>query len=101
MEILFVALIGGAIGGAVRYLLPHHDRYGVVLLPAQGAMTASIVWVLLTWAGLKWNAGLIWWISLLIPVAVTAVTAVVLGARRVRHDTELFDRVASGRSARA
>lgn len=90
MEILFVALIGAALGGIARYALPRHDRYGVVLLPAVGASVASLLWVALTWLGLAWDAGLIWWISLLGAAIISAALAWVLGTRRQRHDETLF-----------
>lgn len=90
MEILFAALLGAAIGGIARYVLPRHDRYGVVLLPATGASVASVLWVALTWMGLKWDAALIWWLTLVLTAAICVLLVLVVGSRREAHDTARF-----------
>ncbi len=88
MELLFVTLGGLILGFLARYALPHRPTSGVLLVPAIGAAFAAALWVALTWAGLKWDAGVIWWITLGATAAVCAATALLLGRARDRHDTE-------------
>jgi uncharacterized membrane protein YeaQ/YmgE (transglycosylase-associated protein family) len=99
MEILFV-FIGGAILGAIaRYTLPHRDEHGAVLVPAVGAVAATIVWVALTWLGWAWDGGWIWWASL-IAAAVSAVAFdLLVGRRRVHEDAVLLERLTTTAAA--
>ncbi len=98
MELLFVTLGGLILGFLARYTLPHRSTNGVLLVPALGAAFSAALWVALTWAGLKWDAGLIWWITLVATAAVCAVAAVLLGRVRQRQDA---DRLATLTRARA
>ena len=88
MELLFVVLGGLSLGFVARYALPNRSTNGVLLVPAIGAAFAAALWVALTWAGLQWDAGLIWWITLGATAAVCAATAVLLGRARERQDAE-------------
>lgn len=94
MEILFVVLIGAAMGGIARYSIPGRERSGVMLLPAVGAASASALWVALTWAGLAWDGGLIWWLSLLGSAVLSVAAALLLGRRRTAHDEARFAELA-------
>ncbi|WP_348787260.1 hypothetical protein [Leifsonia sp. NPDC080035] len=96
MELLFVALAGAIIGLAARYLLPNRHTHGSVLIPALGVSVACILWVALTWAGLKWDGGWIWWITLLGTIAITAVADLVIGRVRNAHDDKLLHTLARG-----
>ena len=100
MELLFVALAGAIIGLAARYLLPHRHTHGSVLIPAVGVSVACILWVALTWAGLKWDGGWIWWITLLGTIVVTAAADLVIGHVRTAHDDKLLHTLARGAIAR-
>jgi hypothetical protein len=64
MELLFITLGGAVIGLLARYTLPYRHAHGSVLIPAVGAGAAAALWVALTWLGLKWNGGWIWWVTL-------------------------------------
>lgn len=86
MEILFVFLIGATIGMLARYSLPRRERYGALLVPALAAAVASALWTVLTWAGLDWSAGLIWWLSLGLSAVVATVVALRLGRTRTVRD---------------
>lgn len=86
MELLFVALGGLILGFLAHYVLPRRDRTGVLLVPAVGAAVASALWVALTWAGLEWDGGAIWWITLLVTGAVCAAVAILAGRSRERRD---------------
>ena len=83
MELLFIALGGAVLGLAARYALPGRMTHGAVLVPAIGTMVASVVWVALTWAGLAWNEGWIWWVTL----GVTALASVAADMALVRTRT--------------
>ena len=100
MELLFVVLAGAILGLAARYLLPNRHTHGSVLIPAVGVVVASALWVALTWAGLKWDGGWIWWITLLGTAAVVAVVDLVVGRVRTAHDDKLLHTLARGAVAR-
>jgi hypothetical protein len=89
MELLFVALIGLLIGGAGRYLLPWRRTHGVALMPAIGCIAAMVLWVALTWAGLKWDGGVIWWVALIGTGVVVAAVDLLVGRLRTRADAAL------------
>ncbi|MGO4299683.1 hypothetical protein [Leifsonia sp. RAF41] len=100
MELLFVVLGGAIIGLAGRYLLPHRHTHGSVLIPAVGVVSASVLWVALTWAGLRWNGGWIWWITLLGTALVVALTDVVVGRLRTAGDDRMLHQLTKGAVAR-
>ena len=83
MELLFVALGGAILGLAARYALPGRLTHGAVLVPAIGTMVASVVWVALTWFGMPWDGGWIWWVTL----GVTALASVAADLALVRTRT--------------
>ena len=100
MELLFVALAGAVIGLAARYLLPNRPTHGSALIPAVGVITACVLWVALTWAGLKWNGGWIWWITLIGTAVVAAAIDIVLGRVRAARDERLLHSLSKGAVAR-
>ncbi|WP_426520376.1 hypothetical protein ACPPVQ_07995 [Diaminobutyricibacter sp. McL0618] len=90
MELLFITLAGAVIGLAVRYLLPNRHTHGAALMPAIGVIVSAAFWVGLTWAGLKWDGGWIWVITLLGTAAITVVTDLIVGRVRTTHDAKLL-----------
>ena len=86
MELLFVCLGGVILGFLARYTLPRRNTSGVLLIPAIGAAVSAVVWVALTWAGMKWDAGAIWWITFAVTAAVCAAAALLIGRSRERAD---------------
>ncbi|QWT23680.1 hypothetical protein KPL76_13455 [Subtercola sp. PAMC28395] len=86
MELLFVVLAGIILGLAARYLFPLRETHGAFLIPAIGAVTASVVWEALTWLGWAWNGGWIWTTTLLLTAAVVSVSAVTIGRSRRSRD---------------
>ena len=86
MELLFVCLGGVILGLLARYSFPRRRTNGVLLIPAVGAAVSAVVWVALTWAGLKWDGGVIWWITLAGTAIVCALTAIRVGRVRERRD---------------
>jgi NADH:ubiquinone oxidoreductase subunit 6 (subunit J) len=93
VELLFVTLIGFGIGLGMRYVLPGHDTYGVVLVPAIAAAVTAIVWVGLTWLGWKFDGGWIWVVSLGAAAVVTLVLALILPRVRRTNDDELLQKL--------
>lgn len=100
MELLFVALGGAILGLGARYLLPKRHTHGSVLMPAIGMMVASALWVALTWAGLKWNGGWIWWITLVGTAVIVTVVDLVVGRIRTTQDDRLLSTLTKGAVAR-
>lgn len=90
MELLFVALGGAIVGLAARYLLPGRSTQGVALVPAIGTAVASVVWVVLTWLGWKWDGGWIWWVSLILAAVACFATDLVLSRRRTHNDQRML-----------
>lgn len=88
MELLFVFIAGAIIGLLARYCLPGRHTHGSMLVPALGAAFACALWAVLTWSGLAWNGGWIWWITILGTVLVTVVVDLALGRSRQRADAE-------------
>lgn len=86
MELLFVALFGALIGLVARYALPHRGTQGVLLVPAVGTVAAMAAWVALTWAGLRWDQGVIWIATLGVSALAAAGVDLVLGRRRSAAD---------------
>ncbi|WP_308465369.1 hypothetical protein [Rathayibacter soli] len=96
MELLFISLAGAVIGLIARYVLPERHRHGSVLVPAIGTAVAAVVWVALTWAGLKWNGGWIWTITLIVTVLVTFAAGLLIGELRKRSDNALLSDLSKG-----
>ncbi|HEY1530263.1 MAG TPA: hypothetical protein VGF80_05570 [Galbitalea sp.] len=93
MELLFVTLIGFGIGLGMRYVLPGHDTYGVVLVPAIAAAVTAIVWVGLTWLGWKFDGGWIWVVSLAAGGVIALVLGLVVPRRRRGNDEVMLQQL--------
>lgn len=99
MELLFVVVIAACLGAIARYTLPRRSSYGLVLLPALAAAVAAIVWVALTWAGMPWDGGWIWAITLVVATGAAIATALILPRSRDAADERLFAELNSTRRA--
>ena len=100
MELLFVALGGAILGLGARYLLPGRHTHGSVLVPAIGVIVASVLWVALTWAGLAWDGGWIWWITLGGTAVVVTVADLLIGRIRNATDERMLANLTKGAIAR-
>ena len=100
MELLFVALGGAILGLGARYFLPGRHTHGSVLVPAIGVIVASVLWVALTWAGLKWDGGWISWITLGGTAVVVTVADLLIGRIRKTSDERLLATLTKGAIAR-
>jgi len=83
MELLFVCIAAAGIGAIARYLLPGRESHGVLLLPAIATAVGATVWALLTWLGMPFDGGWIWFVTLALS-AVAAVGAGILLPRQRR-----------------
>ena len=93
MELLFVTVIGAGIGFVTRYTMSGREHHGALLLPAVAAATTAAVWVILLWAGLTFDGGWIWAISLAAAVAVSVALAILLPRKRVEADQRMLHRL--------
>ena len=93
MELLFVTLGGVVLGLAARYGLPQRETHGALLVPAIGAIAASVVWAALTWVGWKFDGGWIWVVSLAVAGSVAALASAFLGRQRRASDRELLTKL--------
>ncbi|KQQ04023.1 MULTISPECIES: hypothetical protein [unclassified Rathayibacter] len=99
MELLFITLGGVLLGLAARYALPHRHLHGSALVPAIGGIVAAAVWVALTWAGLAWDGGLIWVITLVVAAVAVLLVDLRLGSARARRDDASLEAMLAGRIA--
>ena len=88
-----MALGGAILGLAARYVLPGRDYHGAVLVPAVGTAVASVVWVVLTWLGWKWDGGWIWWVALGLAGVASVAVDILVHRRRERADRGLQQRL--------
>ena len=93
MELIFVTVIGVALGVIVRYTIPGRRTHGVLLLPAIGGVVTAAVWVGLVWLGWAFDGGWIWAASLGAAIAVCVLVAALLPPRRRAHDAERFQQL--------
>lgn len=97
MELVYVTVIGAGIGLLLRYVLPGRAAYGVLLLPAVGAMATAAVWVGMLWLGQKFDGGWIWVAALGASAVASALVATLVSRRRVAADAAASHRLTAGR----
>jgi uncharacterized membrane protein YeaQ/YmgE (transglycosylase-associated protein family) len=96
MELFFICLIGAVIGLIARYVLPERQRHGTILIPAIGTAAAAVVWVALTWVGMRWNDGWIWTITVALTVIIAFAATLLIGEGRKRSDEKLLTALSKG-----
>jgi hypothetical protein len=94
MELVYVTVIGAAIGLLARYVLPGRHTYGILLLPAAAGAVTATVWVGLVWLGFTFDGGWIWAISLAAAVVTSVVIPLALPRYRDAYDERLMHRLA-------
>jgi uncharacterized membrane protein YeaQ/YmgE (transglycosylase-associated protein family) len=97
MELLWMPVLGAAIGAILRYVVPGRGTHGLLLLPAIGACTTAIVWVLLLVAGWGTDGPGIWIVSLLAPAVACTIAAVALARVRPARDAQRLQRLLAAR----
>lgn len=100
LELLFAGLIGLGIGAVALLFATPKSAIGMALLPAIGAITALVFWVLASlarglfdWSWLSYDGVMIWLLVVLLPAAVTFTIATTLPRRRAADDEDLFERL--------
>jgi ABC-type transport system involved in cytochrome bd biosynthesis fused ATPase/permease subunit len=82
MEILIILGYAAVLGLVAPYLSTKTNEYGVLLPPAIAAIFGSVLWIVLTWVGFKYEEAWIWIIIMvLMPVAMIIVSSRVAHAR--------------------
>lgn len=82
MEILIILGYAAILGLVAPYLTTKSSEYGVLVPPAISAIAGSILWVILTWAGFKYEEAWIWIIIMLaMPVVMIIVSQRIAAAR--------------------
>lgn len=98
LELIWVAVIGAALGAGARYLVPGRDRHGMLLIPAVGFVAATVLWVGLTWLGWTADGGWIWLVALGGAAVVSVVVAAVIGRVRAAADDTRLHVLSGGRA---
>ena len=82
MELLIVLVYVGILGLVAPYLSTRSGEYGALVPPAVAAVTGSVLWIVLTWTGFKYENGLTWVILMVaMPVVMIIVTRRLAAAR--------------------
>ncbi|MBW8870683.1 MAG: hypothetical protein JF618_00390 [Leifsonia sp.] len=98
MELLYVTVLGAAIGTLLRYVLPGRHGYGLFLLPAVGAAATAVVWVSLVWLGLKFDGGWIWVASLGAAAVASVLVSTLVVRGRKTADARLLHHLSGGKA---
>lgn len=86
MQIILAIIVGAALGTAVHFQIGHHTTRGVVIAPIVGALSAGLVWTLLTWAGVGIDSVWLWLSMFVAPLVVTYPVVILLSRVRVARD---------------
>ena len=86
MQIILALIVGAAIGMAIHFLVAHRATRGVVIAPIIGALAASLVWTILTWAGVGTDSPWLWLSMFVAPIVFTYPALIVLSRVRVARD---------------
>ena len=89
MEFLFIVFYTAILGLVAPYVQIGSDRYGVLVPPAIGLATGSVLWILLTWLGFSYVDGWIWTI-----VMVSMPIAMFFGSKALDKKREQSDTLA-------
>ena len=89
MEFLFIVFYTAILGLVAPYVQIGSDRYGMLVPPAIGLATGSVLWILLTWLGFSYIDGWIWTI-----VMVSMPIAMFFGSKTLDKKREQSDTLA-------
>jgi uncharacterized membrane protein YeaQ/YmgE (transglycosylase-associated protein family) len=96
VQILIALIVGAVIGMAAHFQVRERSTRGVALGPVIGALTASIAWMLLTWAGVGIDTPWPWLAAFVVPAAITYPVLLLLARARVAHDARERTRLKIG-----
>jgi uncharacterized membrane protein YeaQ/YmgE (transglycosylase-associated protein family) len=86
MEFLFIVFYTAILGLVAPYVQIGSDRYGILVPPAIGLATGSVLWIVLTWLGFSYLDGWIWTI-----VMVSMPVAMFFGSKALEKKREQLD----------
>ena len=82
MEILIILGYAAILGLVAPYLTTKSDEYGVLVPPTIAAIAGSVLWIILTWVGFKYEEAWIWVIIMVaMPVIMIIVSQRIAAAR--------------------
>lgn len=82
MEILIILGYAAILGLVAPYLTTKSDEYGVLVPPTIAAIAGSVLWIILTWVGFKYEEAWIWVIIMVaMPVVMIIVSQRIAAAR--------------------
>lgn len=92
MELLVIVTYAAILAGVAPFVLPKSDHYGK-LVPVGVALTfGSVLWLLLTWLGFRYDEAWIWFIVMLtMPVATWIATSRLLKTREAQEAKALSE----------
>ncbi|MFK4837276.1 hypothetical protein ACI3KY_16245 [Microbacterium sp. ZW T2_14] len=96
MQILIAFIVGAVIGLGIHFQLHQRLTRGVVLAPMIGAVSAGIVWTILTWVGIGIDTPWPWLAALVVPIVVTYPAVIAISRSRVTHDAREEARLGIG-----
>src|SRR5699024_8031493 len=97
MALLYVIVIGTALGIGARYAFWHRDLTGILLLPLTGTAASAAIWVLLTVLGWSRTSGWIWLVTVVATALIVAITAIVLPRTRAHADDSRYAALTNAR----
>ena len=99
MELLFIFLIGAAIGFLVRVVIRGSETHGGLLLAAVSAIGAGVTSQLCLWIfHMGYDGGWIWVISLVVGGLTAIIVAAALPQRRRMADRAMLTKLSGGRA---
>ena len=82
MGILIILGYAAILGLVAPYLTTKSDEYGVLVPPTIAAIAGSVLWIILTWVGFKYEEAWIWVIIMVaMPVIMIIVSQRIAAAR--------------------
>ena len=90
MELVLVVTFAGALGLALRYIVPGRDMHGIGVMPAAAVILGSLGWLIAIWVGLDAGGPWGWVIALGLALVGTTALGIVLPQRRRSDDEALW-----------
>lgn len=91
VQFVLIILVAAAVGMSAWGIDNKRHAYGVLLLPASAIVAATILWLILMFAGLGSQPGvdyLSWLLPMVLTVPVAWLTVFLVGRRRVAADVK-------------
>jgi peptidoglycan/LPS O-acetylase OafA/YrhL len=92
MDYVFAVIVGYSVilGLVAPYINAKSEEYGWVLPPAIALATGSVLWIVLTWLGFKYEEGYIWAIVMVImPLVMVVLSTRIAHARISKREEKL------------